>query len=70
MYRRQVPEVIPEENTEVWSCTSDTCKGWMRTDFTFLNEPACPLCASSMTQETRMLPIVNRMGNSFAAVRS
>ncbi|AJW69357.1 cold-shock protein [Paenibacillus sp. SEL3] len=70
MYRRQAPEIIPEENTAIWSCTNEGCNGWMRTDFTFLNEPACPFCQASMGQEMRMLPILNRAGNSFVAQRS
>ncbi|MFM9280614.1 cold-shock protein [Paenibacillus jiagnxiensis] len=70
MYKRHVPEPIPEENTEVWSCTNHDCNGWMRTGFTFNGEPSCPLCDSSMTQEIRMLPVLNAAGSSFPGARS
>ena len=50
-------EEKPEEvETEVWSCTSEDCPGWMRNNFSFEEEPSCPLCKSVMTQETRVLP--------------
>ncbi|MDP4096236.1 cold-shock protein [Paenibacillus sp. P96] len=70
MYKRHVPEPVPEENTEVWSCTNNDCNGWMRRDFTFNGEPSCPLCDSSMNQEVRMLPILNLAGGSFSGARS
>ncbi|MDO7906362.1 cold-shock protein [Paenibacillus sp. JX-17] len=67
MYRRQVTEAIPEENTKVWSCSSDDCNGWMRSDFTFEHDPACPLCSSKMVLETRMLPLLQNTTGDFKA---
>lgn len=54
--RRNAVESIPEEMTEVWSCITEDCKGWIRDDFAFDVEPVCPLCQSTMVKETRMLP--------------
>ncbi len=49
---------IPKENTSIWSCSSDSCSGWMRVNFAFLNNPACPLCSSTMVNDMRILPIL------------
>lgn len=51
-------EPIPEEETTVWACTSETCNGWMREAFTFDEKPTCPLCEGNMEQETRMIPVI------------
>ncbi|UVI30773.1 cold-shock protein [Paenibacillus spongiae] len=57
MYSRKKPlEEIPEEVTAIWSCTNDGCNGWMRDNFAFESEPACPLCSSSMVSSTKTLP--------------
>lgn len=56
--RKNSMESIPEELTEVWSCTQDDCKGWMRDDFAFDVEPVCHLCQSPMIKETRTLPLL------------
>ncbi|WP_438432906.1 cold-shock protein [Gorillibacterium sp. sgz500922] len=58
MFSKKIPEALPEEDTAVWSCVSGNCKGWMRTNFVFADEPVCPLCGSGMQQETRMLPVL------------
>ncbi|WP_178019792.1 cold-shock protein [uncultured Paenibacillus sp.] len=55
-YRKKTLEEIPEENTPVWTCTSEDCNGWMRDNFTFDYSPACPLCSSEMVMGMRMLP--------------
>lgn len=57
-YNRGPKEPIPEVETTVWSCTSDSCKGWMRDAFSFSKNPECPLCHSEMEQETRILPVI------------
>lgn len=54
--RKNSMESIPEEITEVWACTKEDCKGWMRDDFAFDTEPVCHLCHSPMVKETRKLP--------------
>lgn len=57
-YRKKTIEEIPEVLTPVWSCTSDSCNGWMRDDFTFDYSPVCPLCSSTMEKGDRMLPLL------------
>ena len=58
MFSKKVMEPLPEEQTEVWACSSPDCKGWMRGNFAFQQEPTCPLCNSQMALESRMLPVV------------
>lgn len=54
--RKHQAEPVPEELTDIWTCASDGCNGWMRDNFAFDAEPRCPLCDSDMVRETRMLP--------------
>lgn len=61
-YRKKPVEEIPEENTAIWSCTKEGCKGWMRDNFTFEDTPNCPLCSSVMERDTRMLPLIANTG--------
>ncbi|MGM9986331.1 MAG: cold-inducible protein YdjO-related protein [Bacillaceae bacterium] len=49
---------VKMENTEVWVCESCDCKGWMRKQFSFSEEPNCPLCGSSMATDTKELPVL------------
>lgn len=49
-------EPVEEIETTVWSCVSESCQGWMRADYSFDKEPACPLCGSEMEEETRVIP--------------
>ncbi|MFD3448414.1 cold-inducible protein YdjO-related protein [Microbacteriaceae bacterium 4G12] len=42
-------------NVEVWECESDDCLGWMRKDFSFTEDPKCPLCGSAMKSGERLL---------------
>lgn len=61
MYKRNnAEEIIPEE-TKVWECTSDECKGWIRDNFTSnaSEQPVCPLCGSEMVLTTKMLQAIN-----------
>ena len=55
-FSRGQKEPLPEVETNVWSCTSDECQGWMRESFSFEKEPECPLCEAKMELEVRMLP--------------
>lgn len=56
MRGKQQVEEIPMFEMSVWSCTNDICKGWMRQEYSFSADPACPLCQSGMIHETHMLP--------------
>lgn len=55
-YYNNKREPVEEIETEVWSCSSESCPGWMREAYSFEKEPECPLCQSEMTRETRVLP--------------
>jgi hypothetical protein len=54
--RKHQVEEIPEELTDIWSCSSDSCNSWMRDNFAFEVEPVCTQCQSPMTKDTKMLP--------------
>ncbi|WP_017470781.1 cold-shock protein [Amphibacillus jilinensis] len=49
-------EPVEEVETKVWSCTNDSCPGWMRVDYAFDAKPECPLCQAKMIEEVRVLP--------------
>lgn len=55
-FARNRKEPVQEVETNVWSCTSDQCQGWMRESFSFSEAPDCPLCESEMIEEVRVLP--------------
>lgn len=56
--RKRMFEPVPEELTQIWSCSNESCKGWMRDNFVLLNQPVCVLCHSPMVKDERMLAIV------------
>ncbi|UJF33454.1 cold-shock protein [Paenibacillus hexagrammi] len=59
MYSRKKPmEEVPVENTPIWSCTEDSCKGWIRDNFAFESIPTCPLCSSAMVRSEKLLPVL------------
>jgi hypothetical protein len=62
MYKRNNMEEVEPEETKVWECTSDTCKGWIRANFTYDQQPECPLCKSEMKASTKMLQAINNPG--------
>lgn len=55
-FSRGPKEPVQEVETNVWSCMSEDCQGWMRESFSFEEEPTCPLCNSSMEKEIRVIP--------------
>jgi hypothetical protein len=59
LYKRNNMEEIPPEETKVWECTSEECKGWVRDNFTYSDEAKCPLCGSDMKESTKMLQAIN-----------
>ncbi|MGO4371439.1 cold-shock protein [Paenibacillus sp. 2TAB19] len=56
--RRRLQEDLPEELTPIWSCTGDSCTGWMRDNFTFSIVPLCQQCNSEMVKSEKMLATV------------
>ncbi|MFD0049555.1 cold-shock protein [Actinomycetes bacterium NPDC127524] len=63
MYKRNNVEEVPPEETKVWECTSEDCKGWIRDNFTSSDKPSCPLCGSEMKEGTKMLQAINNPRN-------
>ncbi|WP_377889161.1 cold-shock protein [Alkalihalobacillus sp. R86527] len=55
-FSKQQQEPIPEVDTDVWSCSSGDCSGWMRANYSFSDTPSCPLCGGEMASEIRNLP--------------
>lgn len=63
-FRKKSLEDIPEENTRIWSCKKEGCKGWMRDNFAFDYVPTCRQCHSPMVSSLKMLPLlVNSNGD-------
>ncbi|MFC4599934.1 cold-shock protein [Cohnella hongkongensis] len=55
-YSRKKPfEELPEEMTAIWLCSGESCKRWMRDNFTFSLTPVCPECHSEMVRGEKML---------------
>ncbi|WP_413242494.1 cold-inducible protein YdjO-related protein [Paenibacillus sp. 1P07SE] len=44
----------------MWSCQSDGCECWMRDNFSFQDNPNCPICGSEMLADSRMLPVLKK----------
>lgn len=69
MFSRK-PQVvdIPEEMTDIWTCSSEGCNCWMRNNFTLRDEPECAVCGAPMDRGARMLPQVTNYttDNHFA----
>ncbi|WP_028559372.1 cold-shock protein [Paenibacillus pinihumi] len=57
-----------QEMTAIWSCTQESCNGWMRDDFSFEVVPTCSQCNSPMLRSMKSLPVLinssygNKMG--------
>jgi len=54
--RKPQPVEVPEEMTDIWTCSSEGCNCWMRDNFAFQTEPACAQCGETMERSSRMLP--------------
>jgi hypothetical protein len=57
-YKRIAFEDLPKENTTIWCCTNESCKGWMRDNFAFEYKPTCVLCSSPMVRQMKVLPLL------------
>ncbi|MBD2844791.1 cold-shock protein [Paenibacillus sp. IB182496] len=57
-YSKKNVEPTPEEETAVWSCSSEGCTCWMRDDFSFQTRPLCPICDSPMIEGSKLLPVL------------
>ncbi len=57
-FRRKSLEDLPQENTKIWACRKEGCKGWIRDNFAFEYVPTCHLCHSPMISSVKMLPLL------------
>ncbi|MDQ0156707.1 putative RNA-binding Zn-ribbon protein involved in translation (DUF1610 family) [Robertmurraya andreesenii] len=60
-FNRRAQEEKPEDilmDTEVYSCSDESCNGWMRKDFASA-DLKCPLCGNETNMEIRELPKIN-----------
>lgn len=55
-FAKKTLEPVEEVKTPVWTCSHEDCGCWMREDFSFEENPTCPICQSSMTKNEKMLP--------------
>ncbi|ASS76485.1 hypothetical protein CIG75_16985 [Tumebacillus algifaecis] len=70
MYNRaKSQEEIPMEDTRIWSCTQDDCKGWMRDNFAFEHVPTCRLCNSPMESSTKLLPVLDNPNGDLKSIK-
>ncbi|TVY04353.1 cold-inducible protein YdjO-related protein [Cohnella terricola] len=53
---KQFAGEIEMVDTSVWACANQGCKCWIREDYSFAENPLCPICESSMVREVRSLP--------------
>jgi hypothetical protein len=63
MRSKQQVEEVEKTDVGIWNCDNAGCNGWMREDFSFSQNPTCPLCNSSMSQEMRLLPVLSHTIN-------
>jgi hypothetical protein len=56
--RKKEQEPVEEVITEIWSCIVDSCPGWARKEFSFIENPICPFCSEEMASDTRNLPVL------------
>lgn len=45
------------KDTQVYSCTDESCNGWMRKEFAS-SDLRCPLCGNETVMEVRELPVI------------
>ncbi|CAG7642873.1 cold-shock protein [Paenibacillus allorhizosphaerae] len=57
-FRKKSAEELPQEDTAIWYCQTEGCKGWMRDNFAFENAPVCWQCHAPMVRGMKMLPLL------------
>ncbi|MCD1258571.1 cold-shock protein [Paenibacillus athensensis] len=67
--RNKYFETLPVENTPIWLCTKEGCKGWMRDNFTFDYQPVCCLCSSPMASQMKMLPLLVNSNDDLKSIK-
>lgn len=68
-FRKKSLEDLPEEDTAIWSCSKEGCKGWTRDNFAFEFVPICGICQSPMESSMKMLPLVVNTNRDFKLLK-
>jgi hypothetical protein len=68
-FRRKSLEDLPQEETAIWSCSTEGCNGWIRDNFTFESLPTCHVCHSPMVSDVRMLPLVANTNKDMKSLK-
>lgn len=68
-FRNKYVDDLPKEDTQVWSCTKEGCKSWMRDNFAFAHTPNCCICSSPMVSDTKMLPQLINTNKDLKAIK-
>ncbi|MBA2942777.1 MULTISPECIES: cold-shock protein [Paenibacillus] len=58
-FSKKSMEPVPEEQTNIWTCSTEQCSCWMRDNFSFDESPECPICHSAMVKDSKMLPTLS-----------
>ncbi|WP_372339090.1 cold-inducible protein YdjO-related protein [Cohnella sp. WQ 127256] len=53
---KQNAEAVNLIDTQIWICSNQSCKCWLRDEYSFSQKPICPMCQSSMINQTKALP--------------
>jgi hypothetical protein len=67
-FRRKSLEDLPQENTKIWACEDEDCKGWIRDNFAFENVPTCHQCLSPMISSMKMLPLISNSNRDIKSL--
>lgn len=67
-HRKKSLEELPQENTAVWLCTNEGCKGWMRDNFAFDDMPTCRICQSLMERSMKVLPLLENCNGDLKKI--
>ncbi|MED4602327.1 cold-shock protein [Paenibacillus validus] len=68
-FRKKLLEDIPTENTMIWSCENEDCKGWIRDNFAFECQPICRQCLAPMVSSMKILPLLLNSNIDFKSLK-
>jgi hypothetical protein len=69
MYNKRIPiEDLAHENTKIWTCEKEDCKGWIRDNFAFEYVPTCHQCHSPMISSIKMMPLINNTNKNMKSL--
>lgn len=64
-FSRKESSDLKEVETPIWKCTEASCPGWMRVEFSFEEQPNCPLCGAEMLQDTKQAPKLSQTFRNY-----